>query len=223
MDDPRLTNPLVVRAVAALNAFNAAHPWDHNERLHGWILRNLPARRERALDVGCGRGVLLAKLADRFAAVHGTDIDAAMREASRHRCAARPHVVVDGAQLAELDDHYDLITMVAVLHHLDPTESLREAARLLTPGGRLLVVGLAPPTTPVDLAWEVASLLLNPAMGFIKHPRRAAGVDPRQPVPVRDATVSLGELRRIAGDVLPGAVFRRRLFFRHTIRWTKPG
>ena len=211
------------RAIAALNAFNAAHPWNHNERLHPWILRNLPERRERALDVGCGRGVLLAELAVRFDAVQGTDIDAPMREAARQRCADLPNVVVDGAQLAELDGPYDLITLVAVLHHLDAAEALGEVARLLAPGGRLLVVGVAPPSGPVDLLWEIASLALNPVVGFMKHPRRTSGVDPRPPVPVRDASVSLDELKRIAGDILPGAVFRRRLFFRHTISWTKPG
>ena len=213
----------VERAIAALNAFNAAHPWNHNERLHPWILRNLPGRRERALDVGCGRGVLLAELAVRFDAVQGTDIDAPMREAARQRCADLPNVVVDGAQLAELDGPYDLITLVAVLHHLDAAQALGEVARLLAPGGRLLVVGVAPPSGPVDLLWEIASLALNPVVGFMKHPRRTSGVDPRPPVPVRDASVSLDELKRIAGDILPGAAFRRRLFFRHTISWTKPG
>lgn len=213
----------VERAIASLNAFNAAHPWNHNERLHPWVLRNLPERRGRALDVGCGRGVLLAKLAVRFDAVQGTDIDAPMREAARQRCADLPNVVVDGAQLAELDGPYDLITLVAVLHHLDAAEALGEVARLLAPGGRLLVVGVAPPSGPVDLLWEIASLALNPVVGFMKHPRRTSGVDPRPPVPVRDASVSLDELKRIAGDILPGAVFRRRLFFRHTISWTKPG
>lgn len=69
---------------------------------------------------------------------------------------------------------------------------------------------------------DLTSMLLNPVVGFAKHPRRASGDDPRPPVPVRDATLSLGELKRIAREVLPGAVIRRRLFFRHTISWTKP-
>ncbi len=223
MDVRQLTHPTARRVAAGLNAFNAAHPWNHNEHFHGWILRHLPERRERALDVGCGRGELLAELAVRFTGAHGTDVDAAMREAARERCADLPNVTVDGVQLGDLDGPYDLITMVAVLHHLDVAEALRQVARLLAPGGRLLVVGLAPPTTPLDVVWDLTSMLLNPVVGFAKHPRRASGDDPRPPVPVRDATLSLGELKRIAGAVLPGSVVRRRLFFRHTISWTKPG
>ncbi len=222
MDVRRLTHPVARRVAAGLNAFNAAHPWNHNEHFHGWILRHLPARRDRGLDVGCGRGELLAALAVRFDAVHGTDVDAAMRKAARLRCAALPNVTVDDAQLADLDGPYDLITMIAVLHHLDVAEALRQVERLLAPGGRLLVVGLAPPTTPLDVVWDLASMLLNPLVGFVKHPRRTSGVDPRPPVPVRDATLSLGDLKRIVRAVLPGAVVRRRLFFRHTISWTKP-
>ena len=51
---------------------NARHPWSHNDHFHRWILRNLPARRRAALDVGCGRGELVAALAPRFGEVIGT-------------------------------------------------------------------------------------------------------------------------------------------------------
>ena len=40
-----------------------APPWNHNEHFNGWILRNTPARRWAAVDVGCGAGVLAGKLA----------------------------------------------------------------------------------------------------------------------------------------------------------------
>jgi len=41
----------------ALATFNSRHPWNHDDHLHGWILRNLPPRRRSALDVGCGTGI----------------------------------------------------------------------------------------------------------------------------------------------------------------------
>ena len=40
---------------------------------------------------------------------------------------------------------FDLITMVAVLHHLPLAPALDQVRQLLAPGGRLLVVGLARP------------------------------------------------------------------------------
>ena len=48
--------------VAALNRFNQRHPWSHNDRFHGWVLRRLPRRRETALEVGCGRGELAVRV-----------------------------------------------------------------------------------------------------------------------------------------------------------------
>jgi len=66
-------NPVVLSAERWLARVNARHPWNHNEYFHGWILRNLPARRQAAIDVGCGTGALAAKLAARFARVTGID------------------------------------------------------------------------------------------------------------------------------------------------------
>ena len=55
----------------ALARVNARHPWSHNDYFHSWILRNLPAGRDLAVDIGCGKGVLAGKLAARFTRVTG--------------------------------------------------------------------------------------------------------------------------------------------------------
>lgn len=55
-------NPVLAAARRWLARVNARHPWNHNEHFHGWILSNLPARRRAAVDIGCGTGVLAAKL-----------------------------------------------------------------------------------------------------------------------------------------------------------------
>ena len=65
----------------------------------------------------------------------------------------------------------DLITMVAVLHHLDLDGTLDQIPRLLAPGGRLLVVGLAKVDSLADTAIDLVSSAANPVMGLIKHPR----------------------------------------------------
>ena len=40
--------------------------------------------------------------------------------------------------------------------------------------------------------------------------------------PLRDPIMTNGEVRRAAARLLPGARFRRRLWFRYTLVWTKP-
>jgi len=214
------TNPLAVRARGCLDHLNARHPWSHNDHFHGWILRNLPRHQGRALDVGCGRGGLIAKLADHFAHVDGTDRDPTMRDVATWNTTDLGNVSVTGRQLDELDGPYDLITMVAVLHHLDLDRTLPQIRRLLAPAGRFLVVGLAPPTSAADQIWDIASAIANPLIGIVKHPRPApTRVAPQ--FPVKDPEIPFDHLRARFATALPGSRLHRRLCFRYTAIWTK--
>jgi SAM-dependent methyltransferase len=214
-----------------LDRINARHPWNHNEHFHGWILSNLPARRRAAVDVGCGTGVLAGKLALQFARVTGIDADAGMATAANARLIHDQQVTIrqcgfEQFEQAAVDGEADLITMVAVLHHLCLDDTLARIPRLLAPGGRLLVVGLARVSSLPDLAVDLISLAANPAIGFVKHPRAArpaAESGAGQAVmPVKDPVTTLAEIAAAARAHLPGATVRRRLFFRYTLRWDKP-
>jgi SAM-dependent methyltransferase len=232
MDVRDSANPLLERARRWLDQVNARHPWNHNEHFHGWILGNLPARRGAAVDVGCGMGVLAGKLAPHFARVTGIDANEAMAAAASARLARDPAVTIRWCGFEEFasaagDGEADLITMVAVLHHLDIDDALARIPGLLAPGGRLLVVGLARVHSLADLVVELVSAVLNPVMGLIKHPRAARPADgpaAGQPVmPVRDPATTLAEIAAAARTHLPGAILRRRLFFRYTLHWDAPG
>ncbi|MFJ9392583.1 class I SAM-dependent methyltransferase [Nocardioides sp. NPDC101246] len=201
---------------------NARHPWSHNDHFHSWVLANLPTQRRGALDVGCGRGELVAALSPRFTAVHGTDRDGAMRGQAATRCAGLSNVTIHDGTWIEGRGPVDLVTMVAVLHHLDVADALREVRRTLEPGGRFLAVGLAPPQSATDHLWDLASAVTNPMIGYVKHPWPSGDGVPAPPVPVKDPTMPFEDLRAILTDVMPGASIRHRLGFRHTIAWTKP-
>jgi SAM-dependent methyltransferase len=224
MDIRTVPNPLVRAGGRWLHRVNQRHPWSHNDHFHGWILRRLPARRRRALDVGCGAGLLLSRLHGRFDEVLGVDADATMAAASAERLAGDPAVSVRHARFEEVDGTFDTITMIAVLHHMPLEAALQHASELLEPGGRLLVVGLARPDTVTDFIWDLASALLNPLVGMVKHPQPVTKpVDDAGPaMPVRDAAETFTELSRVVRRVLPGARVRRRLFFRYTLEWTGP-
>ncbi|MUL84022.1 MULTISPECIES: bifunctional 2-polyprenyl-6-hydroxyphenol methylase/3-demethylubiquinol 3-O-methyltransferase UbiG [unclassified Mycolicibacterium] len=222
MDIRRVEHPVIRRAAEGLHNFNGRHPWSHNDHFHRWILANLPARRDAAIDIGCGQGELVAQLAAHFERVHGTDRDSGMRAEAARRCAGLTNVTIDDSQLAQLNGSVDLITMVAVLHHLDVEQALIDVKRLLAPGGRFLAVGLAARASIRDTAWDLASAVTNPLIGLVKHPRPVPGGPVPPPFPVRDPQLSFDALQTIVETVLPGAVMRRRLAFRHTIGWTKP-
>ncbi len=162
-------------------------------------------------------------LASHFDQVTGADRDSDMRRFAQLGSGDLTNVSITDRRIDSwADDSVDLITMVAVLHHLDVDDALRHVERILAPQGRLLVVGLAPPRTTRDLLWDAASIVTNPLIGFLHHPWPSPTRSQPPPFPVKDPELSFDEVKKIVDEVLPGAVMRHRIGFRHTIEWTKP-
>jgi ArsR family transcriptional regulator len=99
-------------------------------------------------DLGCGTGQTAQSLAPFVRRVLAVDESAAMLAAARARLTGLDNVEVRPGQLEQLpldDDSLDAALLVMVLHHLtDPASALREAARVLRPGGKLLIVDILP-------------------------------------------------------------------------------
>ncbi|GAA1969720.1 class I SAM-dependent methyltransferase [Kitasatospora viridis] len=209
-----------------VHRLNSAYPWDHNARLHPWILRQLPARPRSALDVGCGAGDLARRLAVRAREVHGIDSDPAIVELARRRTRAGAPIeyTVGDAVTGLPPGPHDAITCVAVLHHLPQAAALTALRERLAPGGTLVVVGLAQPSWDLtDRLLELASLLLNPVVGILKNGGRPSPRPPAMRARTKPAEVRYADLVREAQRLLPGARLRRRLFWRYTLVWRAPG
>ncbi len=99
------------------------------------------ARPRAILDVGCGTGQLLRRLAARFPAAELTGADAAagMIDQARPNAPASASVRFVQAFAEELpfpDGSFDLVTSTMSFHHwADQRRGLREVRRVLTPGG----------------------------------------------------------------------------------------
>ncbi|MFJ1549479.1 class I SAM-dependent methyltransferase [Streptomyces sp. NPDC088246] len=212
---------LLHRVFQVLDRFNAAHPWDHNTHYHPWILRRLPGRCDRALDVGSGSGELARLLATRAKAVHGIDSDPDIVSRARELTAQAAPVTftVADAPAGIPPGPYDIITCVATVHHLPFTDALTHFREHLAPGGTLVVVGLSRETTLGDHLLSCTSIPLNAAMGWIKNKGLRAPRPDSMTARTRAAEMSFSDIVREARQVLPGVRLRRRLFWRYTLVW----
>jgi ArsR family transcriptional regulator len=99
-------------------------------------------------DLGCGNGPLAEAVAPFVRRVVAVDGSEAMRKAAQRRLAARENVDLRLGDLEDLpieDGLRDAATLLLVLHHLpDPSTVFREVARVMAPGGRLLIVDMLP-------------------------------------------------------------------------------
>ncbi len=98
-------------------------------------------------DLGCGTGAVAAELALRVRKVLAVDQSPAMLRAARRRLAGVENVEIHEARLEALpiaDGTCDAALASLVLAYLeDPLPALREAVRILEPGGRLVVLEAA--------------------------------------------------------------------------------
>lgn len=94
------------------------------------------------LDVGCGTGVLAARLARAGYPMTGVDPSGAMLDVMRARSPEVEAVAGSAVALPFEDASFDLVLSVAVMHHIaDPADvraALGEMVRVTRPGGRVL-------------------------------------------------------------------------------------
>ena len=158
-DRLRLADVRAQRDAAALNYFRSvAADWDRIRSLHvadgeveAAIRKTIGTARIGAhLDIGTGTGRLLELVAEQSEHAVGVDLSfdmLAVARANLERSGHR-HVQLRPGDVYSLPfdrGTFDLVTIHQVLHYLEePGRAIAEAARVLAPGGRLLVVDFAP-------------------------------------------------------------------------------
>ncbi len=203
------------------------------ERRHDFFLDHLPKHRRRALDLGCGSGLLALELAKRFEAVVALDISEPMLViARRKRAAANLDYRLGDADELELKEKFDLIVSHTTFHHLkNIPRVLATLQAALEPGGRLIIVDLVDRwrffprklvaahfgTACARLAPDVFRYGLSSAGLLFRFRKSRAWLDHL----VTDRYLTTVEFAEVYGRLLPGATFIPLKHFMGVV-WQRP-
>lgn len=166
--------------------------------IHDAVLERLAGLTpERILDLGCGTGQLTTRLHERFAeaTIVGADLSNGMLEraalrAEAHDAQTAPlnalsgsFVRADALRLPLADATFDVVTCTESFHwYADQAGAAAEIARLLRPGGRLVIASIATVTgfadDAIQRATELAGRPIRPVpKRRLKRLLEAAGFD----------------------------------------------
>ncbi|MEA5514749.1 class I SAM-dependent methyltransferase [Nodularia sp. UHCC 0506] len=108
---------------------------------------DLPER-ANILDMGCGTGRLLDRLATKFSDVCGTGLDLSsnMLRIARQSNSHHPRLIYLEGQAESLpfgEGQFDAVfSTISFLHYLEPQQVLKEVERVLSPGGHFYLVDI---------------------------------------------------------------------------------
>jgi SAM-dependent methyltransferase len=202
--------------------------WNHNNRYHHFLLKQLLLHCESILDIGCGTGEfsrLLAKRCDRLVAI---DLSPQMIAIAKQHSQAYKNIDFQVADILQWEfpvEQFDVIISIATFHHLSLENLLPSLQTALKPGGKLIILDLVKHETIQDKLSDVVAVPLNWIWQILKN--RNIKQSPEAQAAWRehfrtDEFLSLSQARHIYTKSCPDAKVRKHLFWRYSAVWEKP-
>ena len=198
----------------------------HPSPYDAFLLEQIPRSLRRVLEVGCGTGGFSRALANRGHQVTGIDLSPEMIRVARQRAGPNQDVTLvccDFLAHGSGDEPYDCVVSIATLHHLELEVAVRRMARLVRPGGLMVIHDIRSDAGPKDWLWTGLAVAAREWLRV-----RAGQLWDR--AKVREAWAEHGrgeryptmrEVETWSQALLPGAKCIRHLQWRYTVVWQK--
>merc|ERR1711939_66592 len=120
---------------------------------------NGPTHKQKLLDVGCGTGSFLQAMRPHFGEIAGVEYNAGMIEKAFEKLDGVSLEQGSAQALPHPDNTFNVVTINQVVHHFDAAEdyaqlklAIQECARVLVPGGKL-IINTSTPQQQRDAFW----------------------------------------------------------------------
>ena len=102
------------------------------------------------LDVACGTGDMVVELLKHGCTVTGVDLSEEMMTIAKQKAPSATYMVADAEHLPFADGSFDAVTCAfGVRNFVHLEQGLSEMLRVLKPGGRMVILELATPDSPL--------------------------------------------------------------------------
>lgn len=191
------------------------------------VIGLIPPELRSVLEVGCGAGAFSRALAARGHEVTAVDLSPEMIAAARARAGASHRVTYvcgDFDREPPEGAAFDCVVSVAALHHMPREAAVRRMARLVRPGGLLVVHDLRADASARDYAllplavaarwWAVLRGGRRRESAAVRAAWREHGRHERYE--------TMAQVRDWSRELLPGSRALRHLQWRYTVLWRRP-
>lgn len=190
------------------------------------LLRDVPQRARRALDVGCGAGALARAIARQGLEVVAIDVSRRMIALARARTPRDLSVeYLAGDVMTEPipQGGFDVVVTVNMVHHLPLSSIVPRLAAATAVGGTLLIQDVVTRTGIRNFPLNVAAAALLRLLRLVTGTRVAREVAALyQRHGAGEVYLRPSEVAPAYQELLPGAHVRHHLDWRYSVIWQRP-
>ncbi len=191
--------------------------WNHNYAYHRWIIQKINSN-SNILDVGCGDGTLCFKLSSCKKIIGIDTSEEVIKIANRNNTYNNVSFINDDYLIHNFKTKFDIIIFVASIHHMNMEEALIKAKSLLNKNGKIIIVGLAKPSTIMDNIIELSRVIPSSIISKIKRNKTSEKLN----IQTNYNFPTMNEVRSTLKKVLiSNYKLRQALHYRYLLVWNK--